>query len=186
MKQIEEKDLQISLLIQNRLEVNEMAHQKKTDGELNFDHQKLKALKPENQATLEAYQHLFYSLQIHPEYLSVLISNMSPNDRLLQDVILHLFNYGATRREEYYLLKLLETVLRNDITNVFDNVKNIVAAQSMGIKMFVAYGKQMVKVKQFSQILENPIARILEDQTDFILSPLEIYNKIGTCIEKQR
>jgi Ras GTPase-activating-like protein IQGAP2/3 len=63
---------------------------------------------------LELYQHLFFLLQTQPKYLARLIRLQTANQvdeqgrRLLQGVVLALYSYGQSRREEYLLLKLLQ------------------------------------------------------------------------------
>ena len=69
----------------------------------------LKALKRESREKLDAYQHLFYHLQTHPEYLAKLIFVMpqTSSTKFLDSVILSLYNFGANQREEYMLLKVV-------------------------------------------------------------------------------
>ena len=77
----------------------------------------IKSLSKESQEKLEAYQHLFYLLQTNPVYLAKLIFEMpqSRSTNFMESVILTLYNYASNAREEYLLLKLFETALREEI-----------------------------------------------------------------------
>ena len=77
----------------------------------------LKSLTKEGRRMLEGYQHLFYTLQTNPNYLSklLLLLPQSKSNKFLQNVILTLFNFGSSSREEYLLLNLLGTALKAEI-----------------------------------------------------------------------
>lgn len=77
----------------------------------------IKSLSKESQEKLEAYQHLFYLLQTNPVYLAKLIFEMpqSRSTNFMESVILTLYNYASNSREEYLLLRLFETALREEI-----------------------------------------------------------------------
>ena len=80
-------------------------------------HKGLKSLTKEGRKMLEGYQHLFYSLQTNPTYLSKLLILLpqSKSTKFLHNVILKLFNFGSNSREEYLFLKLLGNALREEI-----------------------------------------------------------------------
>lgn len=80
-------------------------------------HKGLKSLTKEARKRLEGYQHLFYTLQTNPMYLSKLIFLLpqSKTTKFLQNAILTLFNFGSNSREEHLLLKLLGRALREEI-----------------------------------------------------------------------
>ena len=77
----------------------------------------LKSLTKDGRKMLDGYQHLFYTLQTSPSYLSKLIFclPLGRTTRFVQTVILTLFNYGSNPREEYLLLKLFKTALEEEI-----------------------------------------------------------------------
>jgi len=56
-------------------------------------------------------------LQTNPVYLAKLIFEMPQNqtNRFMESVILTLLNYASNQREEYLLLKLFQTALREEI-----------------------------------------------------------------------
>ena len=77
----------------------------------------LKALSKQSRERLEAYQHLFYLLQTNPTYLAKLIFEMpqSKTTKFMESVILTIYNYASNQREEFLLLKLFKTALKEEI-----------------------------------------------------------------------
>lgn len=69
---------------------------------------------------LQTYQHLFYLLQTHPNYFAKLIFEMPQNrtNRFMENVILTVFNYAQNNREQYLLIKLFDTALKEEIEYV--------------------------------------------------------------------
>ena len=66
---------------------------------------------------LQAYQHLFYLLQTNPTYFAKLIFEMPQNktNRFMENVILTVFNYAQNNREQYLLIKLFDSALKEEI-----------------------------------------------------------------------
>lgn len=77
----------------------------------------IKSLSKESHEKLEAYQNLFYLLQTNPVYLAKLIFAMpqSKFTKFMESVILTLYNYASNPREEYLLVKLFDTALKEEI-----------------------------------------------------------------------
>lgn len=77
----------------------------------------LRALCASSHQQLKAYQHLFYMLQTRPHYLAKLIFCLphSRTTNFVRAVILTLFNFGASKREEYLLLKLFQHALHEEV-----------------------------------------------------------------------
>lgn len=77
----------------------------------------IKSLSKESHEKLEAYQNLFYLLQTNPVYLAKLIFAMpqSKFTKFMESVILTLYNYASNAREEYLLVKLFDTALKEEI-----------------------------------------------------------------------
>lgn len=92
-------------------------HKNSLSSDFTLTHKGLKSLTKEGRRMLEGYQHLFYALQTNPTYLSKLLFRLpqSKSNKFLHNVILTLFNYGSSSREEYLLLKLLGTALQEEI-----------------------------------------------------------------------
>lgn len=65
-------------------------------------------------------QYIIYDaflFQTNPTYLAKLIFEMpqSKTTKFMESVVLTLYNYASNTREEYLLLKLFETALRQEI-----------------------------------------------------------------------
>jgi Ras GTPase-activating-like protein IQGAP2/3 len=125
--QVTELDTKIALILQNRLTFEDLVKVKGLVGNLPaqqeeqsfslansdpFSHSA--TLERASRRKLELYQHLFFLIQTQPKYLARLIRIQTAHDadeqgrRLLQGVVLALYSYGQSRREEYLLLKLLQ------------------------------------------------------------------------------
>lgn len=63
---------------------------------------------------IQGYQHLFYLLQTHPDYLARLIFEMpqTRTTKFMESVILTIFNYASNQREEFLLMKLFEAAMK--------------------------------------------------------------------------
>jgi len=128
--QVTELDTKIALILQNRLSFEDLVRVKGIVGNLPAQHEEQSfslansdpfshsaTLERASRRKLELYQHLFFLLQTQPKYLARLIRLQTANQvddqgrRLLQGVILALYSYGQSRREEYLLLKLLQASL---------------------------------------------------------------------------
>lgn len=125
--QVTELDTKIALILQNRLTFEELVKVKGLAGAVAPQQQEQSftvansdpfshsaTLEKSSRKKLELYQQLFFLLQTQPKYLARLIrlqTTVNVDDqgrRLLQDVVLALYSYGQSRREEYLLLKLLQ------------------------------------------------------------------------------
>lgn len=125
--QVTELDTKIALILQNRLSFEDLVRVKGIAGNLPNQQEQQSfslansdpfshgaTLERSSRRKLELYQHLFFLLQTQPKYLARLIRLQTANQvdeqgrRLLQGVVLALYSYGQSRREEYLLLKLLQ------------------------------------------------------------------------------
>ena len=76
-----------------------------------------KTMNKEHRTRVDHYQQLIYCLQTSPRYLACLL-NVLPLDtcnKFMSNTILNLFNYGAGVREEYWLIRMLELALKEEI-----------------------------------------------------------------------
>lgn len=124
---VDELDVKIALVVKNALSFDELVRAAKgrlvASGTLNRNGSVLAAAgdpfspgKMDKQTVrrLELYQQLFWRLQNQPEYLGRLFYNMSrtevsdKNRRLIENVIMTLFGYTQSAREEYLFLKVMQ------------------------------------------------------------------------------
>lgn len=123
-KDLNTMDIKIGLLVRNRITLQDVVmHNTKLKREKAESltaantTSGLKGLSRDKRKQLEGYQHLFYLLQTNPNYLARLIFKMpqTKTNKFLESVILTLYNYASNNREEYLLLKLFETALKEEI-----------------------------------------------------------------------
>jgi Ras GTPase-activating-like protein IQGAP2/3 len=74
----------------------------------------------ETRHKLEQYQHLFYLLQTHPEYLAKMMWIMNNRNngnvsKLLEGYVMAVYGYAQNAREEYLLLQLISVPLNTFI-----------------------------------------------------------------------
>lgn len=122
--EVKELDTKIALIVNNKMTFEELARAKRRAGAATQDtnqfHHNINNdpfttgahLDRASQRKLELYEHLFFTLQTQPQYLSRLLRAMSQDEsadkdrKLVESVALILFGYE--RREEYLFHKLLQ------------------------------------------------------------------------------
>ncbi|CCL99414.1 uncharacterized protein FIBRA_01432 [Fibroporia radiculosa] len=129
---------------------------------------------------LELYQQLFYLLQTRGEYLTRLFSKIPrENDwekhrRSTERVVLTLFGYGQDRREEYLLLKLLQTAIHEEAAAA-TSIDEITHGHPMFINIAVHYlrPKQTAYIREtFQSVIRGVVD---SDDLDFETDPSKIY-----------
>ncbi|KAH0952189.1 hypothetical protein HN011_000264 [Eciton burchellii] len=188
--------IKIGLLIQNRIALQDvvtdgknldiLAKEKSVNKDQNIcndvtntAHKGLKSLTKEGRKMLENYQHLFYALQTNPQYLSKLLylppSNKS-NKLFLKNMILTLFNFGSSTREDYLLLKLFACALKEDIQCNCHQPSDVLTGKPLVREMVVNYAKQYNGQSSLKQILGPLIEKVLEEKELCMeTNPVDIY-----------
>ncbi|KAG7199806.1 hypothetical protein KM043_000468 [Ampulex compressa] len=202
-QQLDGMDIKIGLLIQNRITLEDVvAHGKSLErlakqGSAGVGKEQkgsapegggaaggckgqkgLRSLTKEGRRMLEGYQHLFYALQTNPAYLSKLLFLLpqSKTNKFLQNVILTLFNFGSNIREEYLLLKLFGSALREEIRCKFEKPSEVVTGNPLVLKMVVNYARQLNGQRALREIVGPLIEKILSDRRLSIeTNPVDIY-----------
>lgn len=79
--------------------------------------------------------------QVNPQYLAKLILEMpqQQSTKFIESVILTLYNYASNPREEFLLLQLFSTSLRQEIIEKVENMGDIVTGQPLAVKMVVDF-----------------------------------------------
>lgn len=200
-KQIDDMDLKIGLLVQNRIALQEVAaHGLKLNNlvkhnsmtKLVFQNQNdgkklmavttavkgLKSLTKESKRLLDGYQHLFYELQTNPTYLSKLLFCIPQNKTnfFLQNVVLSLYNFGAYARDEYLLLKLFRFTLEEEISCKVTKPFDIIASTPLVLKMAVSLSRQLSGLNSLQTIIGPLVEKMLKDkELNIETGPVEIY-----------
>ncbi|XP_053336837.1 ras GTPase-activating-like protein IQGAP2 [Clarias gariepinus] len=189
-------DIKIGLLVKNRITLQDVVSlskkmktkkNKMTKDDLAAgDKQGIKGLSKEKRRRLEAYQHLFYLLQTHPSYLAKLIFQMPQNKstKFMDTVIFTLYNYASNQREEYLLLKLFESALKEEIKSKVDQIQDIVTGNPTVIKMVVSFNRGARGQNALRQLLSPVVKEIIENKTLGInTNPIDIYKAWVNQIE---
>lgn len=198
-KQIDDMDLKIGLLVQNRialqevaahgLKLNDLVKHNTTTLVLNRDSKGslmtvltavkgLKSLTKECKRLLDGYQHLFYELQTNPTYLSKLLFCIPQNktNSFLQNVVLSLYNFGAYARDEYLLLKLFRFTLEEEISCKVVKPFDIIASTPVVLKMAVSLSRQLSGLNSLQTIIGPLVDKIIKDKDlNIETGPVEIY-----------
>jgi hypothetical protein len=178
-------DIKIGLLVKNRLELQDVVNhgrrlkrRRRDVAQMGLHAKGLKTLDKESRQRLEAYQHLFYLLQTNPNYFAKLIFEMpqSKTTKFMENVILTVFNYASNQREEYLMLKLFETALKEEITSKVDELKEIITGNPTVIKMVVHFNRGARGQSQLRELLEPLVTDIIGDRSLVIhTSPVDVY-----------
>uniref|UniRef100_A0A673NH71 Ras GTPase-activating-like protein IQGAP1 n=1 Tax=Sinocyclocheilus rhinocerous TaxID=307959 RepID=A0A673NH71_9TELE len=196
-------DIKIGLLVKNRITLQDVvSHSKKMKSKKNKmskedlamgEKQGIKGLSKEKRKKLEAYQHLFYLLQTNPSYLAKLIFQMPQNKstKFMDTVIFTLYNYASNQREEYLLLKLFESALREEIKSKVDHIQEIVTGNPTVIKMVLSFYRGARGQNALRQLLGPVVKEIIEDKNLGInTNPVDIYkawvNQLETATGEAR
>ncbi|KAF7682880.1 Ras GTPase-activating-like protein IQGAP1 [Astathelohania contejeani] len=108
---IEEIEMRISILTNNRANINNVALSRPTMDDV------ISTFPPETKE-YKAFQNIFYHLQSNPKYLiQILLNHKNPKEFIL-NYIIPLFSYGQTRREEYLLYRFVEMLLNEELMQV--------------------------------------------------------------------
>ncbi|XP_021188821.3 ras GTPase-activating-like protein IQGAP1 [Helicoverpa armigera] len=201
-KQLDDMDLKIGLLVQNRIALQEVAAhglklnnlvkhnsmtklvlEKHPDGKgtlmtVSTAVKGLKSLTKESKRLLDGYQHLFYELQTNPTYLSKLLFCIPQNKTnfFLQNVVLSLYNFGAYARDEYLLLKLFRFTLEEEISCKVVKPFDIIASTPLVLKMAVSLSRQLSGLNSLQTIIGPLVNKMLQDRDlNIETGPIEIY-----------
>lgn len=206
-KQIDDMDLKIGLLVQNRIALQEVAaHGLKLNNLVKHNTttlvlnrsgkgplmsvstavKGLKSLTKESKRLLDGYQHLFYELQTNPTYLSKLLFCIPQNktNSFLQNVVLSLYNFGAYARDEYLLLKLFRFTLEEEISCKVVKPFDIIASTPLVLKMAVSLSRQLSGLNSLETIIGPLVEMIIKDKDlNIETGPVEIYKAWRNEIE---
>lgn len=88
----------------------------------------------------------WFDNQVEPQYLARLILEMpqQQSTKFIESVILTLYNYASNPRDEYLLLKLFSTSLRQEIMQSIENMTDIVTGTPLAIKMVVDFHRWVI------------------------------------------
>ncbi|KAI3643911.1 hypothetical protein MP228_010075 [Amoeboaphelidium protococcarum] len=189
-------DIKIALLVRNRITLDEFmkmdkAAQKKAVmekeaaakekssivGEEMFTSANFKSLDKDARRRLELYQNLFYILQTQPKYLAKMIFLVKQTKirSFMDHVLLTLYNYANSSREEFLLLKFFQQAIHEEMNTVTE-VADFLRGNPVFIKIVVHYYRG-AKERQFLRDLLQPLVKDVlgDDKLDLETDPLVLY-----------
>jgi len=182
------KDLErrIQLLINNRLKMEDLLTQRGWNWRMRGPPKDPKALEKssdnESKGTdrLEKYGKLFYLLQTDPQYLSncLYLVPQEKVEKFLETVILTLFGYAFSPREEYLILSLFKATLQLEISKT-KKLSGFLEGNPILPRMVMTYGRR-VQGKTFLQkvLFDKIISNVLnEKDLNLELNAIKIFKE---------
>ncbi|EEB12424.1 ras GTP-ase activating protein with iq motif, putative [Pediculus humanus corporis] len=186
-KKLEEMDIKIGLLVQNRMSVEAIVAENKKIQNIStvgIDSRGIKAFSKEAKTLLDGYRQLFYLLQTDPVYLTRLIVRLpSKFNHVIQSCVLSLFNYGSNTRDAYLLLRLFRLALFEEVQNKFQKPVDAITGNSLVLRLAVAFTRQ--NHNPLKNILGFLIEKVLNDKVCIDTNPVDIYRRWVNQIETE-
>jgi len=138
------------LIIKNRLAADSIIKGVKNENKKNTNE------KPKELQNITHYSNLFYLLQTNPKYLSKILYLVPSEliDKFLQTVILTLYGYAFSSREEYLILNLFKETLKLEVEKDDPNkIGNFLASNPILTKMVVTYGRRLQGMQFLQKVL---------------------------------
>lgn len=150
----------VELLIENRVKAEELKQSvgffgKKKKEDKKEDKKKTQQ-ETENQTN---YSHLFYLLQTNPRYLSHCLF-MVPSEKVesfLETVILTLYGYAFSPREEYLILNLFKQALQLEVERDNKKCGSFLNNNPILPKMVMTYGRRLQGKQYLQKVLFDKI-----------------------------
>lgn len=179
-------DKKIELLIKNRITLEEVIASPKASMKLEGPGGDDANNAKRDPKLLEGYSRLFYLLQVDPKYLANLIFFQLPGiDKFIETIILTLYGYAYSPREEFLLLQLFEAAIRREVTNLSSLQAFSDEAQVL-IKMIMAYNSRVQEQDFLRSLLGKLMDDVLEKKDlNLEYDPKKVYKALLAQAETQ-
>lgn len=194
--QIENLDIKLSLLDRNKITVEEFIKHKnkyKVYKPTNYNTgiKNLERLNKTSRERIELYQSMFYFLQTKPSYFSRLYHGLNPAKESsfcsqLQELIILLYPVRASSieqhsREEYFYLKFIFAMMKNDIEISCKNISDLTKAQScFWVEYFLHFNNHSYQRAHLKSVVNKAIEHVVEnDDLSFESDPTVINDHIA-------
>lgn len=192
IREIDEMDIKIGLLIRNRITLEELLKQKKKTKKIDISERERNnhsfIFSKKYNSLIESFENLLYLLQTKPIYFARLIILLPSNQAttLIESVIFSLYNFGSTPREEYFLLKMLSLTLEEDIKQKGDNLSDIIKGENIIMKIIISFYRKNYWRDCLKALFQPLVLEVLNDKTNlYNLDPVEIYKVWQNELETQ-
>lgn len=168
---LNELDIKIALLVKNSITLEEVIRHTKKEKE-----KKTTKFNKENIEKMKLFGNLYYLLQTQPHYVSKLLFLAGPNKikSLTETVVFGLFGYGQNAREEYLILKLIESTMNEEIDTTED-VHGVMKENLIFIKLIVQFNRGAKEREYLRNLLGPLVTQILnEKECDLETDPLMV------------
>lgn len=189
--ELRDLETKISLLIRNKVTLDEVVHTTTKQYRERSTHERdgagalgdifaMRALDTESRHKLEGYQSLFYVLQTQPVYLGKLMFLLNRKwgaafNNFVEGVVMALFGYAQQAREEYMLLQLIKTAIQFEVKEAKE-INDITKAQPFYVRLLLHYTRAPGQRKYLQQTLQPLIKEVIEAaDLDLDTDPLSIY-----------
>lgn len=188
-KEVLQMDIRIGLLVRNCITLEDvMGHGSKRETTLaavksdwlHTSGRGLTALSRRSHQRLQAYQHIFYMLQVDPHYLAKLIFAIpaAVANNFVESVIYSVYNYGSTPRDEYLLLRLFRFAIQEEVRSKLEKPSDILRGNPLVVRMVVGFFRTRGGHNCLELLLAPLVKGVLEDRDLKIdLNPVDIYKK---------
>lgn len=179
-KVLEDLDLKIFLLVQNRLSLNDILKCKNDIAMAAAEVDSTIETQAKNEV-YDKYAYLLYILQVKAEYLVRLhLCVPHATQPFLHNITLSLFNSGHTSRDEYLMLRALSLMLREEILNSdkYARPLDIITSPPVAMKIILYSARERCGVNSLKTILKSLIEKLMkENGVIAYTNPISIYNQ---------
>lgn len=163
-------DKKIELLIRNRVSIQEVIRSQKAS---RISYSKRDSLSDEidsdnivqrwkNSSLKDGYSKLFYLLQANPKYLTgLMFFQPDESGSFIETLILTLFGFAFSPREEYLLLQLFESAIQKEINNI-TSIQSFSDEASVLLRMILAYSRRIQEQAFLRRLLSECIDKVIE------------------------
>lgn len=176
-------DKKIELLIRNRVSIQEVIQSQKSseskrdtssddvDGDSVVSRWK-------NGTLREGYSKLFYLLQVNPKYLtSFIFFQFEGSDKFIETIILTLFGFAFSPREEFLLLQLFQSAIKREIDNI-TSIQSFSDEAAILLRMILAYNRRVQEQDFLRKLLGDCIESVLAINTIMEYDFKKVYKSI--------
>lgn len=188
--EVQELDTKIALILKNKMSFEDLVRAKRRHGVVAED-----AFHPpgggdpfsnihldrQSQRKLELFEHLFFTLQTQPQYLSRLLHKLANEEdeadrRLVEAVTLILFGFGHDKREAYLFHKFIQISVHEQIlrSRSLEDLANTRFAITSVTTQFI----RPTLAPYLVNVLLPHIQRVVQaEDLDLSTDPVDIYNR---------
>lgn len=195
--QIENLDIKLSLLDRNKITVEEFIKHKnkyKVYKPTNYNAgiKNLERLNKTSRERIELYQSLFYFLQTKPSYFVRLYHSFDISTKesefcnQLLELIVLLYPIRTSAidhhsREEYFYIKFIFGMMKNDVESSCKNISDLTKAQScFWVEFFLHFNNHSYQRAHLKSIMSQAITHVIEnDELSFESDPTVISDQIA-------